>query len=59
MGTSGAACSGKELWRLQAGSQKLLFMPELNELLGEKARPAVVPGSQTYGAFVVGFPFSP
>ncbi|CAJ1363194.1 unnamed protein product [Effrenium voratum] len=26
----------KELWRLQAGSQKLLFMPELNELLGEK-----------------------
>ncbi|CAJ1452252.1 unnamed protein product [Effrenium voratum] len=26
----------KDLWRLQAGSQKLLFMPELNELLGEK-----------------------
>jgi hypothetical protein len=27
----------QELWRLHAGSQKLLFAPELQDVLGEKA----------------------
>lgn len=27
----------KDLWRLHAGSQKLLFVPELQDVLGEKA----------------------
>lgn len=32
-----AATSWKDLWRLHAGSQKLLFVPELQDVLGEKA----------------------